>query len=290
MKERDDYWIEHYKFNSFPFVPEEQRIQLYAYCDSEWKAGYKVRVSNSATNYALYSLTLDGELESTELDSGEHILNRANDFWIIPSIEKRTMRHRIGKNAPFLRKFILVHRNSFHDMICSRMFPDGKMLFRLPQPERAENVLDSIKTAMTDPHVDNAKLSGLFFQLLHEVRSQHTEQRFPPGFSKAVEFIRENYRSRSISCSAIASEAGVSVRTLTNLFSSVQHIPVFRYVIDLRLEEVCRLLAFTDLRVNEIAEKCGFSASNFMAREFRKKYGKSPGAYRKEHSVVLNKF
>jgi len=55
----------------------------------------------------------------------------------------------------------------------------------------------------------------------------------------------------------------------------------------LRLSTACRLLATADAPLKTVAEQTGFSNEFHLSREFRRAYGKPPGAWRREHGLEL---
>lgn len=54
------------------------------------------------------------------------------------------------------------------------------------------------------------------------------------------------------------------------------------YVLEETLTQVLPELVFTDIPVNVLSEKYGFSGDNYFIRCSRKRYGKSPLQYRPE--------
>ena len=56
---------------------------------------------------------------------------------------------------------------------------------------------------------------------------------------------------------------------------------------DLRLAEAYRLLLDTDLRVREIAERCGFSDIYYFSRLVRRRFGMSPMGLRASRSAAV---
>ena len=53
------------------------------------------------------------------------------------------------------------------------------------------------------------------------------------------------------------------------------------YLCDFRLNIAARLLVTTDDSILSIAESCGFFNLSYFNRTFKKKYGVTPGGYRK---------
>jgi len=64
-------------------------------------------------------------------------------------------------------------------------------------------------------------------------------------------------------------------------FSKATRQPPFDYLIQLRLQNAMRLLRGSRLTVSQIAYEVGFNDSNYFTRQFSKRKGLSPLAYRK---------
>ncbi len=79
----------------------------------------------------------------------------------------------------------------------------------------------------------------------------------------------------------LAAKAGMSVSTLTRAFKRFTGDSPIDYLIKLRIKKSCSLLAASDLSISEIAQKCGFSDSNYFTRQFNKHTNISPRQYRK---------
>ena len=82
-----------------------------------------------------------------------------------------------------------------------------------------------------------------------------------------------------------ARRAGMSTSLFSRKFKTAVGLSPLKYVLRLRLEKVKALLCSTDLPVSEIAEKSGFSDSNYMIKYFHQYCGTTPMQYRKMNSV-----
>jgi AraC family transcriptional regulator len=76
-----------------------------------------------------------------------------------------------------------------------------------------------------------------------------------------------------------ARAAHVSVSQLRRLFSEVRHESPQRAFTKLRLQRVMELLGRSDLKLEEIAVRCGFSGSSDLCRVFKAQQGISPDAW-----------
>ena len=79
----------------------------------------------------------------------------------------------------------------------------------------------------------------------------------------------------------MAKVAGMSVSTLTRQFRRATGYAPNEYLQRLRLKKSTMLLLNPELSISEIAERTGFSDSNYFCRQFRARYNVSPQKYRK---------
>ena len=80
---------------------------------------------------------------------------------------------------------------------------------------------------------------------------------------------------------AVASHFALSPSHLSRSFRQATGFGFREYLIHYRIQRACDLLINTELSVTEIADRCGFSDSNYFGDAFRKATGLSPRAYRK---------
>ncbi|TCV93382.1 AraC family transcriptional regulator [Luteibacter rhizovicinus] len=86
--------------------------------------------------------------------------------------------------------------------------------------------------------------------------------------------------SRRWTLADIAGEIGGSPVYLTQVFSQVEGIPLYRYHLRLRLARALDLIAgYEDL--SALAAELGFSSHSHFATAFRQAYGQSPAEFRK---------
>lgn len=100
--------------------------------------------------------------------------------------------------------------------------------------------------------------------------------------ANAISYIEDHYLE-PITMEEIAVTSDISVRHLNRIFRAYYQTTPIAYLQRLRLERACALLKQTSLSVTEISYECGFNDSNYLARQFRKTYGMTPKAFRKDH-------
>lgn len=96
---------------------------------------------------------------------------------------------------------------------------------------------------------------------------------------KMLSYIYENY-SQAVTLTDIADAANISRSEAGRCFQSyLGHSPV-ETLIQYRLQTAHRLLRQTTMTLQEISFACGFHSVNYFSRQFRRKYGHSPGEER----------
>lgn len=82
----------------------------------------------------------------------------------------------------------------------------------------------------------------------------------------------------------LAEEHGLSVSTFRRRWLQTFRTPPWRYLLNLRIQLACRLLAESSLPITKIAEMCGFDDALYFSRRFRLETKVSPSEYRMQLS------
>lgn len=98
-------------------------------------------------------------------------------------------------------------------------------------------------------------------------------------FQKMLSYIYENY-AETITLEDIAGAANISRSEAGRCFQSYMGCSPVEVLIQYRLQIAQRLLKQTTETLQEISLACGFHSVNYFSRQFRRKYGYSPGKER----------
>ncbi|MGG1519565.1 helix-turn-helix domain-containing protein [Paenibacillus oryzisoli] len=98
-------------------------------------------------------------------------------------------------------------------------------------------------------------------------------------YQLAVQFIEDNYR-RPLTLEGVAERVQISSRQLQRIFKEQAGISFSEYLERIRLKYVCSELLQTTLTLEKIAERSGFTSSNYLHYVFKKAFGTTPNAYR----------
>ncbi len=102
--------------------------------------------------------------------------------------------------------------------------------------------------------------------------------------AQAVNLIKKNY-SRNYGVEELAEDLGVSKSHLVREFYKYTGITPGKYLSNVRIEAVKQLLVESNLSLNVIAMKTGFSGDNYLCKAFKKATGETPVSYR---TKILN--
>lgn len=125
---------------------------------------------------------------------------------------------------------------------------------------------------------DRVYLSGQSFDL--EAKSSYRE-----AMSEAVLYLVAHFR-RDVALEEMLSLTGMSKSTFSRQFRIHCGRTFQEFLLGLRLQAVCRELLHTRNQVTQIALNAGFSQIAFFNRAFRRAFGISPAAYRKQQSAL----
>lgn len=105
------------------------------------------------------------------------------------------------------------------------------------------------------------------------------------SINRALEYINEHL-SESINLSDVAEVAHISGYHFHRIFKAVISESVGDYIQRLRLEKAAFKLKYTTESLTDIAEQTGYQSQHALFKAFKKRYGISPIAYRKDPSIL----
>ena len=99
---------------------------------------------------------------------------------------------------------------------------------------------------------------------------------------KAAAYIRQHL-DQDLSIQTISRETGISKSVLYKVFQSRYHCTVGAYINDARVQSSMEYLLKTNLSMEDIAQKVGFSSGSYYSKTFKRHIGISPLQYRKNN-------
>lgn len=98
----------------------------------------------------------------------------------------------------------------------------------------------------------------------------------------AMDYIERNYGDCSLSIHSICSYLNISASRFSSIFKTVTGTTFMDILSSRRMQKAKELLAHTDLKNYEIAERVGFNDPHYFSIAFKKATGKTPTEYTKE--------
>lgn len=116
------------------------------------------------------------------------------------------------------------------------------------------------------------------FRLYAQINSKN-EQHDKMLFDKVISFMKEHYKY-DIKLENLASITFFSRNYFCRKFKECTGMTVFEYIQKLRIEEACKLLKTTNMKIIDISAAVGYNDQKYFSRLFKRHTGKSPSEYR----------
>lgn len=123
-------------------------------------------------------------------------------------------------------------------------------------------------------------LMGVIDASTHKVTITHSRL-----IDQVVESLRDNPQ-RKASIDSLAREAGMSPSLFISQFKHLTGLPPYHFQLSCRLEKSKRLLATTNTPITKLAFDLGFCASQHFSSHFKRAYGITPHAWRKQKRMA----
>ena len=148
--------------------------------------------------------------------------------------------------------------------------------------EEKERFISEIPTINND---DIKMISSLLVSLSEYIIKESIIKKSQNKFIEELDaIIEKNIQSTVIKSDFIAHELGIHRTSLYNLSKKYLDTTLGERILNHRLKFAERLLHNNDFSINEVAEKCGFSDYKYFIKLFKRKYGLTPGQYRRNIS------
>ena len=277
------YYKENYLFNHDPPGANLHGLRCYAFYDSIFKPGFR---SSSGYNcpYGVITLIVSGEYKTRHVDSNLFNTRKTGMFSIsLPGSSNREIL--VSGKEPCIRKGLLIYPTEEYQMIFRQYFPtQNSTSVMLPDMEPVIKLFDQIRDEIknTSGIQNDIRIAGLLMEMIETVSAlQNLKQAtYPPDFEQILQYIKKHFTDPGFSREQIAHAAGISVRSLSRMFQKYMQIGISQYIMECRLKRTADMLSLTTLRINEIADQCGFGSAIYLARAFKAHYKMTPKTYR----------
>lgn len=120
-------------------------------------------------------------------------------------------------------------------------------------------------------------------QSLSEIRTYNSDK--TSVIENVISFVENNIYNTNLTVEMIAEEVNLSVNYLRNVFKEHTNQSLSGFIIERKLDLICQLLIDSNMTIQDISEKLGFTTKNYFFTFFKKHKGITPNQFRKEHQV-----
>lgn len=241
---------------------------------------HRQRFRGTEGNIILYCVSGKGkariEKQSYLISPGEFILLPAN----------RPHEYSADENNPWTIYWIHFKGDNSANFINMMMQTMGSPVFTVSFQEKRLQLFEEIYGSLEKGYsIDNmcyASLSLHYFlaSLCFDTNYNHQSKKEKNNsIDLCIQYMQKNI-DKALAISEIAGTVNLSPAHLTTLFKKKTGFTLIEYFNQLKTQKACQYLLFTELRVNEIADKLGFDDPYYFTRMFTKILGVSPVKYR----------
>ena len=127
---------------------------------------------------------------------------------------------------------------------------------------------------------ENLSSTALLFKMFSVLLTEKEQGEENAYFKKAVEYVKQRL-SDPVTVEEVAAEVGVSRKYLFAIFKKACGMSPKEYILDYKIKNACELLASENLSVANVAYSVGYGDALLFSKQFKKRVGVSPSAYRK---------
>ena len=96
-----------------------------------------------------------------------------------------------------------------------------------------------------------------------------------------IKTVRRRLRAdEEVTVEAVTKELGYMRQYISGRFHRITGRLLSQFLKEKRLEKAAKLLKSGNLRVSQVARRCGFDSENYFRQQFRQRFGMSPRQFR----------
>lgn len=129
---------------------------------------------------------------------------------------------------------------------------------------------------------NRAKIMSIFYDTLDRIVVSSTIDSI---LIPALKYIEKNYNDPNLKNEMLANECKISEIYFRKLFLRHLKTTPKQFVMDVRIQKAKQLLEEGNIKINSVAEQCGFASPYHFCRFFKKKTGITPTEYMKQNKM-----
>lgn len=188
-----------------------------------------------------------------------------------------------GRNSPWMRSLMSLEGTGIEALVRQYRIPVNTPM-TLPSAILTEQAISLMHRECTHPGgARSEQIEGILrLWLSHLMRFVHTDSTKPiPQRLAAIRSHIEGHFTEPLRIPKIAKQFGVSSSWLSHHFRQHFETSVLDYILRLRIELAKDLLADSELNLEQIADRAGFSNVYYFSNQFLKRTGIRPSVWRR---------
>lgn len=162
-------------------------------------------------------------------------------------------------------------------------FDYAKSAIRLRVLDYLTKPLDIDQLETTLKKAVNERKRHLLYPELYASPMEENDDDDPVG--QIIQVIRQNLSSPDLNRQLIADVVHMNPDYISNLFHKKTGVSLSNFILNERLKATNVMLSTTNLTLQQISAKAGFSSPTYFHRQFKRRFGITPQQYRKENRV-----
>ncbi len=162
-------------------------------------------------------------------------------------------------------------------------FDYAKSAIRLRVLDYLTKPLDIDQLETTLKKAVNERKRHLLYPELYTSPTEENDDDDPVG--QIIQVIRQNLSSPDLNRQLIADVVHMNPDYISNLFHKKTGVSLSNFILNERLKATNVMLSTTNLTLQQISAKAGFSSPTYFHRQFKRRFGITPQQYRKENRV-----
>ena len=213
------------------------------------------------------SFCIDGQITYTH--NGNQAVSDKNHAVILPKGQTYTLHGDKAGSFPVI------------NFQCSEFLCDTIVSLTIQNPDIYLKDFEQIK-ALSPFDENRNKIMSIFYNMLYRLSSQSMENSI---ISPAIAYLENNYNNPRLTNAELAKQCNISEIYFRKVFTKRYKTPPKQYIVNLRISKAKQLLAENNLKINTLAERCGFSNQYHFCRLFKEKTGLTPTEYIKQNKI-----
>lgn len=188
------------------------------------------------------------------------------------------------KQSPWKYQWLGLEGNRCKGLIAQAGFTPRTPLLSKNLSPGFRQLAEAVMSEFTKPRASFFKAAEFAWRLLGLLDDQDDTKKAPPTLAQRARTLIENSYDHFFSVTELAEHLGVSRVTLFRAFREQGLENPKHYIEKHRMEQAKTLLLHhPELSIKQVADRIGFSSSNYFCRYFRIAMGASPDLWRKTH-------